>query len=78
MWVLDRPNPVGRQIEGLKLRAGWESFVGAGALPMRHGLTLGEAGKWFVRTLRLDVDYEVLAMKGWKPKDPWPLASAPG
>ncbi|HEX2332225.1 MAG TPA: DUF1343 domain-containing protein [Burkholderiales bacterium] len=73
VWVLDRPNPVGRQIEGLKLRAGWESFVGAGALPMRHGLTLGEAGKWFVRTLRLDVDYEVLAMKGWKPKDPWPL-----
>jgi uncharacterized protein YbbC (DUF1343 family) len=73
VWVLDRPNPVGRQIEGLKLRAGWESFVGAGALPMRHGLTLGEAGKWFVRTLKLDVDYEVLAMKGWKPNDPWPL-----
>ena len=50
VWVLDRPNPAGRPIEGLKLRAGWESFVGAGALPMRHGLTLGEAGKCFVRT----------------------------
>jgi uncharacterized protein YbbC (DUF1343 family) len=46
VWVLDRPNPVGRPIEGLTLRAGWESFVGAGPLPMRHGLTLGELGLW--------------------------------
>src|SRR5437899_11994232 len=49
--VLDRPNPAGRPVEGLRLRAGWESFVGAGSLPMRHGLTLGEAAKWFVRSL---------------------------
>jgi len=73
VWVLDRPNPAGRPIEGLKLRAGWESFVGAGALPMRHGLTLGEAGKWFVRTLGLDVDYRVIEMRGWKPAAGWPL-----
>ncbi len=51
VWVLDRPNPVGRPVEGLVLRSGWESFVGAGALPMRHGLTLGELAGWFVRTL---------------------------
>ena len=49
VWVLDRPNPVGRPVEGLRLRAGWESFVGAGPLPMRHGLTLGELAHWFVR-----------------------------
>src|SRR6201982_2750977 len=30
VWVLDRPNPVGRPVEGLLLRDGWESFVGAG------------------------------------------------
>ena len=42
VWVLDRPNPTGRPVEGLRLRPGWESFVGAGPLPMRHGLTLGE------------------------------------
>src|ERR1700724_467228 len=61
VWVLDRPNPAGRPVEGLKLRAGWESFVGAGPMPMRHGLTLGELGSWFVATLRLDVDYSVVA-----------------
>ena len=77
VWVLDRPNPAGRPIEGLRLRPGWESFVGAGALPMRHGLTLGELARWFVRTLRLDVDCQVVAMQGWTPSRPpgcgWPL-----
>src|ERR1700722_10359231 len=57
VWVLDRPNPAGRPVEGLRLIRGWESFVGAGPLPMRHGLTLGELGQWFVSSRRLDVDY---------------------
>ena len=77
VWVLDRPNPVGRPVEGLTLRAGWESFVGAGPMPMRHGLTLGELGHWFVRTLHLDVDYRVIEMRGWQPGAApgygWPL-----
>lgn len=77
VWVLDRPNPAGRPIEGLTLRPGWESFVGAGQLPMRHGLTLGELGAWFVATLKLDVDYRVIEMTGWQPDQGpghgWPL-----
>ena len=77
VWVLDRPNPVGRPIEGLRLRPGWESFVGAGALPMRHGLTLGELGRWFTKTLALDLDYRVIEMRGWRPEEApgfgWPL-----
>ena len=67
VWVLDRPNPAGRPVEGLILRPGWESFVGAAPLPMRHGLTLGELGRWFVAKLGLDVDYHVVAMEGWEP-----------
>jgi uncharacterized protein YbbC (DUF1343 family) len=67
VWVLDRPNPAGRPIEGLTLRPGWESFVGAGPIPMRHGLTLGELGKWFVDHFKLDVDYRVIEMQGWEP-----------
>jgi uncharacterized protein YbbC (DUF1343 family) len=67
VWVLDRPNPVGRPVEGLTLRPGWESFVGAGPLPMRHGLTMGELAQWFVSTLRLDVDCQVVSMRGWQP-----------
>jgi uncharacterized protein YbbC (DUF1343 family) len=69
VWVLDRPNPAGRPIEGLALREGWESFVGAGPIPMRHGLTLGELGQWFVDHFKLDVEYRVIAMDGWKPDE---------
>jgi uncharacterized protein YbbC (DUF1343 family) len=72
VWVLDRPNPAGRPIEGLTLRPGWESFVGPGAMPMRHGLTMGELARWFVATLRLDVELQVVPMEGWEP------AAAPG
>ena len=65
VWILDRPNPAGRPVEGLSLRAGWESFVGAGEMPMRHGLTLGELAHWFVRTFNIDVDYRVIPMHNW-------------
>ena len=77
VWVLDRPNPVGREIEGLRLRPGRESFVGAGPMPMRHGLTLGELARWFAHTLKLDVELEVVGMEGWQPRQApgfgWPL-----
>ncbi len=77
VWVLDRPNPVGRPVEGLSLRPGWESFVGAGPMPMRHGLTLGELGRWFINQFNLDLDYRVIEMEGWAPEAApgfgWPL-----
>ena len=67
VWVLDRPTPAGRPIEGLTLRPGWESFVGAGPMPMRHGMTLGELGHWFIAHYKLDVDYRVIEMEGYQP-----------
>ena len=77
VWILDRPNPAGRPIEGLLLRSGWESFVGAGPLPMRHGLTMGELARWFISTLKLDVECKIITMRGWKPEAApgygWPL-----
>jgi uncharacterized protein YbbC (DUF1343 family) len=77
VWVLDRPNPAGRPVEGTTLVAGWESFVGAGPMPMRHGLTLGELGRWFVDKWKLDVAYRVVEMMGYDPDAArgfgWPL-----
>ena len=67
VWVLDRPNPAGRPVEGLTLLPGWESFVGAGPMPMRHGMTLGELGHWFIALKGLDVDYRVIELEGWGP-----------
>jgi uncharacterized protein YbbC (DUF1343 family) len=77
VWVLDRPNPAGRPVEGLTLRSGWESFVGAGPMPMRHGLTLGELGLWFIARGKLEVDYRIVEMEDWRPDEApgcgWPL-----
>lgn len=67
VWVLDRPNPAGRPVEGTLLLPGQESFVGAAPMPMRHGLSMGEMGHWFIRHFGLDVDYRVIGMEGWEP-----------
>ena len=75
VWVLDRPNPAGRPVEGTLLVPGQESFVGAGPMPMRHGLTMAEMGHWFIDHFGLDVDYRVIAMEGWESEGPgfgWP------
>ncbi len=77
VWILDRPNPIGRPVEGSILEPGWESFVGAGPIPMRHGLTLGELGHWFKFQFKLDVDLQVISMEGYRtdhaPGMGWPL-----
>lgn len=80
VWVLDRPNPAGRPVEGSLLRPGWVSFVGAAeGLPMRHGLTLGEAALWFRKRLKIDVDLKVVKMEDYdptrKPGYGWPDVS---
>ena len=76
IWMLDRPNPAGRGVEGAALRPGQESFVGAVPIPMRHGLTLGEAARWYVAHKQLDVTLNVIGMQGYDPgKGPgfgWP------
>ncbi len=81
LWVLDRPNPAGRPVEGSLLAPGWESFVGAGPLIMRHGLTLAELARWFVAERRLDLDLQLVTMEAWDPHAApgygWPLGRLP-
>lgn len=77
IWVLDRPNPAGRPIEGTILEPGWESFIGPAPLIMRHGLTLGELARWFVHLKQLNLDLQVVPMTGYDPNAGpgygWPL-----
>lgn len=75
VWVLDRPNPTGRLVEGLTLEPGHESFVGAASIPMQHGLTLGEFARWYHAKKELTSRFAVVPMVGWTPRDPraaWP------
>lgn len=75
VWVLDRPNPTGRLVEGLALETGHESFVGVAPIPMQHGMTLGEFARWYRAFRRLTTALTVIPMTGYDPADPyraWP------
>ncbi|MBC7742878.1 MAG: DUF1343 domain-containing protein [Bdellovibrionaceae bacterium] len=65
--VLDRPNPAGREIEGHTLIKGYESFVGAGPFPMRHGLTPAEMAQFYKTHFNLGIDLKIIKMKDYKP-----------
>ena len=80
-WILDRPNPAGRKVEGLTLISGQESFVGCDQIPMRHGLTLGEFAFWYKSRHALNLDLKVIRMKNYSPGEApgfgWPLGVRP-
>jgi uncharacterized protein YbbC (DUF1343 family) len=65
IWILDRPNPAGRNIEGLILDMSFETFIGAAPVPMRHGLTLGEAARWYAAHKNYDIDLKVVGMEDY-------------
>jgi uncharacterized protein YbbC (DUF1343 family) len=64
--VCDRPNPInGDDIEGPLLDPAYASFVGQFAIPMRHGLTIGEAARLFNDHFGLNAAVDVVPMDGW-------------
>ncbi|MEM7051473.1 MAG: DUF1343 domain-containing protein [Acidobacteriota bacterium] len=72
VWLLDRPNPLGGVVvEGPTLKAGFESFVGAFRMPVRHGLTVGEIFRLEARRRRWSGGWQVWAMEGWRRDTPW-------
>jgi uncharacterized protein YbbC (DUF1343 family) len=65
--VCDRPNPInGEEIEGALLDPGYASFVGQFPIPMRHGLTIGEAARLFNEHFGLNARLDVIPMEGWR------------
>ncbi|HVD92914.1 MAG TPA: DUF1343 domain-containing protein [Vicinamibacterales bacterium] len=65
--VCDRPNPIdGDDIEGPTLDPDYTSFVGQFAIPMRHGLTIGEAARLFNDHFGINAAVDVVPMDGWK------------
>jgi uncharacterized protein YbbC (DUF1343 family) len=65
--ILDRPNPIGGHlVEGNLLKKEWASFVGLYAIPMRHGLTMGELALLCNREMGINAELEVIPAPGWK------------
>lgn len=68
--VLDRPNPItGTHVEGPVLDEDLETFVGCHALPVRHGMTLGEIARMANEERQIGADLEVVKMRGWERGD---------
>ena len=64
--VCDRPNPIGgAAVEGPMLHEGFESFIGQCAIPLRHGMTIGELAQLFNTHFEIGADLEVVPMTGW-------------
>ncbi|MFN7943695.1 MAG: DUF1343 domain-containing protein [Thermoanaerobaculia bacterium] len=71
-WILDRPNPLGGEaIEGNLPTAGFESFVGAFRVPVRHGLTLGEIVRLEGRRRGWSDGCSIVALRGWRREQIW-------
>lgn len=70
--ILDRPNPLGRNTEGNYLDLNFKSFVGVAAMPISHGLTLGEAALWFKNKYNLKTDLHVVKMESYLAEEGWP------
>lgn len=66
--VLDRPNPIGgTMVEGPALREGFGSFVGCSNIATRHGLTIGELARLYVRERGIHgADLTVITCEGWR------------
>ncbi len=64
--VLDRPNPIGGAMQGNVLDPAFSSMVGRLAVPMRHGLTLGEEARLARSDLGIGVSLGVVPVDGWR------------
>jgi len=73
VWVLDRPNPIGGDVvEGPVLDPRFSSFIGLYALPVRHGMTVGELAKLFNEHFGIGCTLRVVAMDGYTRAMLWP------
>ena len=72
VWIFDRPNPVGRTVEGSILQNSFQSIVGAWNFPMRYGLTLGELSQMYVQMEKLNLALRVIKIKNYDINQGWP------
>jgi len=69
--VLDRPNPIGGMaVSGPVLDEQHASFVGYAAIPVRHGMTIGELAMYFNTEHEIGADLTVVRAAGWR-RDMW-------
>jgi uncharacterized protein YbbC (DUF1343 family) len=79
VWLLDRENPAGPQVEGSPLKEGYGSFIGIEGVPHRYGLTIGELAYYFYAEMGADFPLRVVSWRAAaEPRlFPWTIAPSP-
>ncbi|MDR7522172.1 MAG: DUF1343 domain-containing protein [Armatimonadota bacterium] len=76
--VLDRPNPLGGwQTDGPVLDPAFRSFIGMFAIPLVHGMTIGELAQLFNGLFDINADLTVVPMRGWTRRMVWEETGLP-
>jgi uncharacterized protein YbbC (DUF1343 family) len=83
VWILDRPNPIGRvQADGPVLQEEYFTFVGGASIPLCHRMTIGEMALWIREKHVPRCDLHIVRAEGWKRNSlyretglPWVLPS---
>jgi uncharacterized protein YbbC (DUF1343 family) len=83
VWLLDRPNPIGRlPFDGPVLKKEYFTFVGGASIPLCHRMTMGEMARWIKEKYHPGCDLNVVSMKNWNRSSlfsdtglPWVLPS---
>jgi uncharacterized protein YbbC (DUF1343 family) len=83
VWILDRPNPIGRlPFDGPVLKKEYFTFVGGASVPLCHRMTMGEMALWIREKYYPACDLNIIWMKNWKRSSlfcdsglPWVLPS---
>ncbi|MGI6323650.1 MAG: exo-beta-N-acetylmuramidase NamZ domain-containing protein [Bacteroidales bacterium] len=66
IWVLDRPNPIGKlSADGPVLKEEYFTFVGGASIPLCHRMTIGEMALWIRDKYHPGCELNVIWMKGW-------------
>lgn len=66
IWILDRPNPVGKlPFDGPVLKEEFFTFVGGASIPLCHRMTIGEMAVWLKEKYYPACDLNVVWMKNW-------------
>jgi uncharacterized protein YbbC (DUF1343 family) len=80
-WVLDRPNPHGRWVDGPMRKDGFESFVSMHPIPILHGMSVGELasmiqGQGWIKSAA-ELELKVFPCEHWSHQDAYTLPIAP-
>ncbi len=83
VWLLDRPNPIGRlPYDGAVLKEDYFTFVGGASIPLCHRMTIGEMALWIKDKYYPRCELNIIWMKNWRRSSlyietglPWVLPS---